>query len=213
MNKINIRFTSAVLSLALAGGLALSAPSEAFAEKKPKQGSFIEYSVDEEGIHYNKYVVKKGDNVSRISEKVCKFFGVERSTEYWPTIAFLNNFPRTLNPGDVVVFPETFEEMALMNAQLRSIGWTARYIQGHDIYGKRKEVHKSSIKDLLREIYGDDVCIDEDFVYRYLAALGLAGKYDAGSGSFTYDELFELTDWIPSLKDLGYEDSEKTLAK
>ena len=213
MKKDSIRFTARVLSLALAGGLVLTTPSEVLAEKKPKEGKFIEYTTDEEGIQYNRYVVKSGDNLSRISEKICRFFGQEKSTEYWPTIAFLNGYPRVVHPGDIIVFPETFEELVLFNAKLRSMGWTARYIQNNDIYGKRKEIQKTSIKDLLHEIYGDNVCIDEDFVYKYLAAVGLAGKYDAGSGNFTPSELFELTDWIPTLEDLGVKPQEKTKIK
>ena len=212
MNKKNIRFTSAILSLALASGIALTSPINAFAENKPKQGKFIECNL-EEGERYNKYVVKKGDTVSHISEKICKFFGKEITSKYWPAIAFLNDFPKTMKPGDIIIFPETFEELALLNSELRSIGWTARYIQGNDIYGKRKEKQKSSIKDLLREIYGNNVNIDEDFVYRYLNAVGLAGKYDANSGNFTPDELFALTDWIPSLEDLGVKKQEKTKSK
>ena len=205
MNKNNIRFTSAVLSLAVATGIALTSPSECFAEKKPKQGKFIEAVETEEGLHYNRYVVKEGDNVSRISQKICRYFGQEASTEYWPVIAFLNNFPRTLKPGDIVIFPETYEDMAIMNANLKAVGWTARYIQVNDIYGKRKAIRRTSLNSLLHEIYGDDVCIDEDFIHKYLKTVGLDGKYDLNSSNFTPDQLFELTDWIPTLSELGVE--------
>lgn len=212
MNKKNVRFTSAVLSLALATGIALTPTSVAFAEKKPKQGTFIEYTINENGMLYNRYVVKQGDNVSRISEKICKFFGQEKETKYWPAIAYLNGFPnKTLRPGDIIIFPETFEELVILNASLKATGWTANYIQKNGIY-KEKEEQYSSLVELIEEayeeMYGKPVKVDSDLVYRYLDAIGLANKYDAASGMFTNNELFELTDWVPTLDDLGYEPEE-----
>ena len=207
MNKNNIRFTSAVLSLALATGIALTTPSECFAEKKNKQGKFIGAIENEEGQRYNQYVVKKGDNVSRITQKICKYYGKEISTEYWPAIAFLNGFPRVLQPNDIIIFPETYEELVILNANLKSVGWTDRYIQSNNIYARSKNETYSSIYGLLHEIYGDDVCIDEDFVRKYLKTVGLSGKYNLTSGNFTNNQLFELTEWIPSLEELGVEPS------
>ena len=203
MNKDNIRFTTKVLSLALATGITLSSPCNCYAEKKPKQGSFIEYVVENGETKYNRYVVKEGDNLSHISEKICRFFGEEITAKYWPVVAFLNEFPRTLRPGDIIIFPETYEELVLMYNDLKEIGWISRYSNKNDVYGKNKQrKYRKTIGDLLHEIYGDSVCVDEDFIRSYLKTVGLSDKYDSYSGDFGNDELFELTDWIPTLKEI-----------
>ena len=203
MKKDNIRFTAKVLSLALATGITLTTPSSVYAEKGPKPGSFIEHTIENEDVKYNRYVAKEGDNLSRISEKICRFFGEEKTTKYWPVIAFLNGYPKTLNPNEVIIFPATFEEMVLMYNNLKEIGWTSRYIQKNDIYGnaKRKQFRKS-MRELLRDIYGKSVKINDEFIETYLNTIGLQDKYDAYSGDFDNDELFELTEWIPTLDEL-----------
>ena len=204
MKKDSIRFTTKVLSLALATGITLTSPSVCFAEKGPKQGSFIEYTIDNEETKYNRYVVKEGDNLSHISEKICKFFGEKITTEYWPVVAFLNDFPRTLRPGNIIVFPETFEELLSMYNNLKEIGWISRYIQTNDVYGKNKQRQfRKTMRDLLRDIYGKSVNIDDEFIESYLKTVGLSDKYDLYSGDFDNDELFELTEWIPTIDELS----------
>ena len=203
MNKDNIRFTTKVLSLALAAGITLLSPCNCFAEKSPKQGSFIEYTMENGETKYNRYVVKEGDNLSHISEKICRFFGEEITAKYWPVVAFLNEFPRTLRPGDIIIFPETYEELVLMYNNLKEIGWISRYSNKNDVYGKNKQrKFRKTIDDLLHEIYGNSVCVDVDFIRSYLKTVGLEDKYDSYSGDFGNDELFELTDWIPTLKEI-----------
>ena len=62
----------------------------------------------------------------------------------------------------------------------------------------------------------DNYCSDDNKTIKY-ALLQLKFnryiKYDAGSGNFTPSELFELTDWIPTLEDLGVKPQEKIKIK
>jgi len=41
------------------------------------------------------------DNLSKISEKICGHYKKEVTTKYWPALAFLNGYPRVINPGDI----------------------------------------------------------------------------------------------------------------
>ena len=130
----------------LALSFVLANPGEVYAEGIPKsmQGTFLESTYEINGepnyeeSQYGRYVVKKGDSASSISRKVCKYFDEEPTTKYWPVIAFLNGFPRVIQPGDVIIFPDTFEDMDDLLNSLKETGWTARYIQQNDVYGRRK---------------------------------------------------------------------------
>ena len=198
----------------LALSFVLANPGEVYAEGIPKsmQGTFLESTYEINGepnyeeSQYGRYVVKKGDSASSISRKVCKYFDEEPTTKYWPVIAFLNGFPRVIQPGDVIIFPDTFEDMDELLNSLKETGWTARYIQQNDVYGRRKNNKGVTLIQLLTEIYGDTACVDPDFVYQYLKVQGLQGQYDMDSiVNGDNETLFRLTEWIPTLEELGIE--------
>ena len=93
-----------------------------------------------------------------------------------------------------------------MNAKLRSVGWTGRYIRDNKVYGtkKMKTVSMESIGRLLHQIYGNKVCVDEDFIRLYLKAQGLDDTYILTHREGLDNEvLFELTEWIPTLEELS----------
>ena len=71
------------------------APVNAYAETGVrKQCTIVEVQL-ENGQERQVYIVKEGDNLSRISEKLCrKVYGVEATTKYWPVLAFMNGYPR-----------------------------------------------------------------------------------------------------------------------
>ena len=205
MKVNNLRISSAFMAIVVAGGIAVGSISNAYGDTKYKQGTFISETVEDDDLHYNQYVVKKGDTLSKISIKICRYFNQEKSTKYWPSIAFLNNYPRTVNPGDIIVFPETFEKLESLNSDLRKNGWTARYIQNNRIYEKNIRIKPKtySIQSLLAEIYGKDVTIDDNFIDAYLSATGLEDKYcKEDLQAIENDVIFELTDWIPSINEL-----------
>jgi len=198
--ETKMRLISGALVVTMATSMAFLNPQKAYAATGTvyTEGKFVE----ETESKYGQYVVKKGDNASLISQKICRHFNVEMTTKYWPVIAFLNDFPRIIQPGDIIIFPNSMEEMDNLLAKLKETGWTARYIQKNDVYGKRKKEVTHTVGELLAEIYGQDACIDPDFVSLYLEAQGLKNKYNIDSPIDTTDMLFNLTEWIPTLQEL-----------
>ena len=204
MTKENkIRLISGALVVTMATSMAFANPQKVYAETNTvyTEGKFVE----ETESKYGQYVVKKGDNASLISQKICRHFNVEMTTKYWPVIAFLNDFPRTIQPGDVIIFPNSMEEMDSLLAKLKELGWTARYIQKNDVYGKKKkEQHRTTVGELLVDIYGDKVCVDPDFVRQYLETIGLGNIYSYDTPIDTSNDMFfYLTEWIPTLDELN----------
>lgn len=201
---LKIRIKSSILALIVAGGVSTSTLPKTKAEDiqiTAKQGSFIESNEDE---NYIKYVVKKGDCTSIISKKICIYYNVEITTKYWPVIAFLNNFPRVIRPGDIIIFPSSIEEMDKLLLELKANNWTSRYIQKNNIYGNNKSSQTLTVSELIHDIYGDIVNSDPNFVSNYLRVQELEQKYNGNYVITNTNELFELTQWIPTLEELGY---------
>jgi hypothetical protein len=60
---------------------------------------------------YHMYTVENGDNLSRISQKICRLFGHKGETKFWPVLAYLNHYPRVIHAGEIIFYPESYEEM------------------------------------------------------------------------------------------------------
>ncbi len=205
--ETKLRLISGALVVAMATSAFLLNPQKAYAASGTRytEGKFVEEATNES--QFGQYVVKKGDNASLISQKICRHLDVEMTTKYWPVIAFLNNFPRVIQPGDIIVFPNSIEEMDRLLNSLRETGWLARYIQKNDVYGKKKkENHRTTVGELLADIYGDTVCVDPDFVRQYLETIGLGNIYSIDTPiDTTNDMFFYLTEWIPTLDEIAEE--------
>ncbi len=176
--------------------------NQATVEQKYKNGTFIEDPLDYEESQYKRYVVEKGDNASLISKKICRYFGEEPTTKYWPVLAFLNQFPRVIRPGDIMFFPGTFEDMDSLWNDLKDIGWIKKYIKENKVYSSQRVRKVETVKDLIMEIYGlKDV--SPTLVSSYLSMIGLSDKYNINTKiDGNNDALFELTDWIPMLEEV-----------
>ena len=210
-NNIKLKFISGAVAttLALGGSFMVSDMPNAYADTivKTKQGTFIEDCDEYEEGEYTKYVVQKGDNASNISKKICRYFGVESTTKYWPVIAYLNDYPRTINKGDQLIFPSSYKDMDDLLNQLDESGWTNNYKK---LLKKRKEIKEkykadnlyNTVGAILDEIYGAGTRNDQEFVNKYLNAVGFAGDYDADT-ILTKEEIFKLTEWIPTLEELN----------
>ena len=203
--ETKLRLLSGALAVTLATSIFVFNPQKAYAETGTRytHGTFIEEPMEYEESQYGRYVVKQGDNASRISEKICRHFNVEITTKYWPVIAFLNGFPRVIQPGDIMIFPNSIEDMDSLLNSLRETGWLARYIQKNDVYGKRKKSRRTTVGELLTEIYGNSVCVDPDFVQLYQETIGMGNMltYDTPI-EYSTDMLFYLTEWIPTLQEI-----------
>lgn len=172
-------------------------------DTKYKEGTFIEnYMVDGEKT-YNGYVVKRGDTTSRISEKASKYLKAEKSTKYWPVIAYLNNYPRTIKPGEIVIFPNNIEDMNELLSNLKSTNWVSKYIQYNGIYKNKKK--NITVGEVIDQIYGKGASQDPTFVRKYLKTVGMNPANYNASSELNGDSYFRLTDWIPTIEELGIE--------
>ena len=217
MEEEKIKLSRRLMALLVAGGIGMAPiPGTAKTDNSYDPGTFVK-KYAEVTEQYGRYIVKNGDNLSRISEKVCSHLRMPISTEFWPAIAFLNGYPRVSKEGDVIIFPNSEEELINLNNELRKVGWTARYIQNNHIYKKKpkKRVSMCSVGSLLYEIYGPEVCVDEDFIHLYLDIHNLDSHYILTENEgLSNDTLFELTEWIPTLDELNeYQNSKKPKTK
>ena len=136
MKTKNLRVSPKLIAIMVAGGIALTPVNGlAVTNNTYDPGTFVK-EADEFEV-YGKYVVKEGDNASRISEKVCSHLRIEITTKYWPVIAIMNGYPRVINPGDIIIFPKTKEELEEIYNEIRSSGSLARYIQQNNIYKEK----------------------------------------------------------------------------
>ena len=208
MKNKNLVISRKMISLLVAGGIVLTPMTMVLANSYKEN---IQINQQEEKNYYE-YCVVKGDNLSQISRKLCFFFGEDVSTKYWPALAFLNDFPKVLQPGDIIKFPKSFEGLVLLNETLRKENWTAKYIQNNNIYGKKKNlVSRSIMAALLEDIYGDSACVDDDFILKYLDVHGLLDEYElTEEDSYKPDIFFQLTEWIPTLDELELEKTVST---
>ena len=195
--------TKKIMVYIVAGSIAAAPVSSTLAETKYKQGIFFQLNEEnEENKPFTYYVVKKGDYLSKICRRICLLNNEPVSNDWWPAIAFLNDFPRVLQPGDVIRFYTDFNKNIELDQKLRDIGWTRRYIKENDVYGKRKR-HRVSINkvgELLYDIYGNNVCVDEDFIRLFLDATGLSSKYELSENDDVNEDL--LYDFTESLRPL-----------
>ena len=214
-NNIKQKVATAAAAVVIGATTLLGGMPNAIAETKAtyKQGTFLENQVVQDTetnatFEYGYYVVKEGDNLSRISEKITRHLGAEQTTKYWPVLAYLNGYPRVIQPGDLVFFPADMEVMDQILAKLKK-GWLAKYINANNIY-KEKNTVRRLLEEIYHEWYGDDVCVDPDFIRLYLHAVGLGDKYDGSSPITDTEMMFHLTEWIPTLEQLEeYQDEHR----
>ncbi len=211
--ETKVKIASGILAIALASGTIL-VPANVLAETNTKIES-QETVTENEEKPYNIHIVQPGENLSKISRIVCIELCGKSDASYWPVLAFLNDYPRVIHPGDELIYPKTMEEMQLLYDRLLETKWILRYIQSNDVYGTRKRSKQYTVGELLRDIYGDDVCVDPDFVKLYVTAIETESgiKFstdynidtiilDQNQDNIDYSHLFNLTEWIPTLNEL-----------
>lgn len=219
-SQINVKLAAGVTAIMLSMTPVLAGTTNAYAEgivnnetvqKKYKEGSFVEDFLSNEDIHYNGYVVKKGDNTSKISEKICKYYNVEKSTKYWPVVAYLNSFPRMIKPGDIIYFPSSIEVMDELLGRLKSSNWYSSYVQYNGIYKNHKR--NLTVGEVIDEIFGKGASKDPTFVRKYLKAVGMDPSKYSSTSELNADSYFKLTDWIPTTEELGMEPTVQNTSK
>ncbi len=221
-NSIKKRIATGALVATMAVSMVFGNATTAYAASNTqyKQGTFVTITNELTEKDYTVYIVKEGDYTSKISEKICRHFGVEISTKYWPVVAFMNGFPRVLQPGDIIFFPDTIEEMDKKLAEYKKSGKFARYVQKYNIY---RDDDYDVIKDawtigqLLDDIYHNNwktnADIDPDFLKLYLKEVGLSGDYSLDTKIDNLDLYVALTIYVPTLEQIGYTEPEQVRSK
>ena len=204
LEKGKIRISPKLIALLVAGGIALTPINGlAVTDNSYKPGTFVKWVEQVEGAQYGIYVVKEGDNASRISEKVCSHLRIDITTKYWPDIKYLN--PGVLNEGDLIFFPLDPAKLDELYTELHK-GWLADYINKHNVYPKteKKKISYEEAAKLIAGFYeGQDVCVDPDFITLYLRTTGLDKKYKlSNDNTLDNDDLAAFEGWIPTLAEL-----------
>ena len=76
---------------------------------------------------------------------------------------------------------------------------------------KENRVPEITVKDVVTSIYGKEIDVDNQFVNAYIETLSNAAKengvimsreYEPNSLVLNNDEMFELTEWIPTIEEV-----------
>ena len=190
-----------------------------------------EYYDETTGKTYYTIEVIKNDNASRISETAIAVYKKEKQipkkdwdlfedenskitkSSFWPAIVYLNTEDKqkfSINPGDVLIVPTTYEEFKSLNGEIKASGWYSNYLAKNNIHLPRKvvelpkEVVRAYVQNIYNEIYPDaNVYVDDDTLRAYLRAHRANGKYVFNKeADFNYNKQYAITDWIPSPEQL-----------
>lgn len=207
--KINIK--AGLLALLMSANLSLVEIPVSYAASLNEEVIVVEYKNTEgeiETINCKEYEVKKGDNLSNISRRMTEEYGIKPTTMYWPVLAYLNNYPRMIHPGNVLVYPETLDEAQKLYDELKEKKWIAKYIINNNVYGKRRQEIKGAfmtnytISKIIDEVYGEGASKNGDLVSAYLNAVNMETYDDRLDKKLNNEEVFRLTEWLPTEKEL-----------
>ena len=157
---IKIRLMSGLAALVMSSSLALVKTENALADETVKPAIVVDFN--EEDYSYDTYKVKKGDTLSKISEKVCTRLGAKADSGYWPVLAYLNGYPRTINPGNILVYPDNMVDVIELYNELDESGWIERYTKENKIYGgkKKKDEERTAVGIVVEPQYINRLTFD-----------------------------------------------------
>ena len=149
---------------------------------------------------YYLYTVKKGDNASIISKKICKVYGIPMTTKYWPVIAYLNKYPRIIREGDELIYPSEIALTDYILDYVHRTGWINRYIKLNNIYKKNKG--EVTVGKVIDEIYGRGTSNNKEFLDAYMKLVGIDTIIDKNTVITNYDFYFMMTEYIPTIEEI-----------
>ena len=188
--------------------------------KNYKIGTFSEDEIDvfigDRIIKCTIYVVKKNDSLSAISGKVSKKYYGKYASKYWPAIAYLNAKESTIiHVGDKILCPINEEDAIYALEVAKETGYTSNFIKKNKVYqGKKYPTVREIVAKICEKEYG--MKATEDFIQRYLYVqkknlVNPENKkyFDPDREVKTNDEIWILSEWFPTLEDLGYKVKQK----
>jgi len=189
--------------------------------------TFGTYYMEETETNYNTYKVVENDNASKISAKVVSYFmkkgevpaedvkmfkeNADTKCRFWPAI--VNTYLQTENkskfrihPGDVIKFPETYEELMLANIEAKKSAWYREYCSKEHyrnyVYIDKDEAYRM-IKEAKRAMNEKD-SIDDAYVEAYLKRIGGdSTKYIFKDGAKLFgDDAWAFYDYCPTSEEV-----------
>lgn len=146
------------------------------------------------------YIAKNDDTLSSISKRMCKYYGIEPTTKYWPDLPALNRKKNTIvNGGDVFYIPMYLDDLEYFHNLIKESGWTASFIRANDVYGnqqaqmnneqQKEKVSAEYVYSMLNQLYNQGGYVEEltgeytnnidsEFVNNYFKLLGLDKNYE-----------------------------------
>lgn len=202
-----------------------------------KIGEFYDEETD---TLYNTIEVIENDNASKLSEIIIALYNKEKQipkedleifdaentktsrSSFWPAVVYMNLEGRKkfrINPGDILIFPQYYSEFKELNGRIKANGWYSRYLTANNIHPAKRTmaVPKEEVRKMVEDIYskkypGEEICIDDDFLLKYINAHDNFGKYVFKDGSrLDKEESFGLVEWIPTLEELDDYNSKKKI--
>lgn len=207
--NINVKkLTSLILAGTIAMGAHALSANKVYAEGINSDTRIMQEAKGEKNL--STYTVKKGDNASKISRWICNEYGIKQTNKYWPVIAFLNNYPRIIQPGDEIVYPTDLEKTEKLLAILKRTNWFSKYVQKNNIYGKKGNNSGITVAELLdsvfEECYGVSTEGNEDLYNQYLFSIGVNEDNHSELCDLNHvisgEDLFNLTESIPTLEEV-----------
>ena len=190
-----------------------------------------EFYDEETGILYNTIEVIENDNASKLSEIIIALYNKEKQipkedlevfdaentktsrSSFWPAVVYMNLDGRTkfrINPGDILIFPQYYSEFKELNGRIKASGWYSRYLTANNIHPPKRTmaVPKEEVREMVEKMYsekypGEEICVDDDFLLKYINANNYFGKYVFKEGSrLDKEEAYGLVEWIPTVEEL-----------
>ena len=219
-------------TLVIGSTIAMSIPKIAHTEKinvqkvqsgqarNAKKGSFQKddfyITIGNETILCKKYIANDSDSLSTISKKACReLYGQKGDTIYWPVIAYINNKKNTIVvPGEEFLCPVSLDDAITLLEMVNENGYKSYFIKKNHVYSKKYSTVRDEIAKICKEYYG--IQVTEEFVQKYINAQKKYLKNPKYKEILnpeheikTNDEKWILTEWLPTLEDLGYSKKKK----
>ena len=183
------------------------------------------------GITYNTIEVIENDNASRISEAIIAVYNKEKQipkedlalfdkentktsrSSFWPGVVYINTgggMYFSINPGDILIFPERYDKFKEINGQVKASGWYSNFLAKNNIHPPKRivQIPKELVRMLVQDIYDTkypeyNVCVDDDTLRAYLRAHSSNIRYEFNRNTeLTTEAYYELTQWVPDPEEL-----------
>lgn len=158
-------------------------------ESNAKKGDFFytdkKLSIGDRTVDSVGYIATFDDNYYLITGKVCKYYDIPFSTEFWPVIPYLNRKKDTVvSGGNVFYIPRYLEDFNY--AAEYSTEWRKNFTRrnaSHKSQSKKNSYELNTLGGLITDIYGEggyleeltdkSYNVDDEFIDKLLSVHGI----------------------------------------